>query len=528
CSSAGDDALWALGELALERGDYSRARMAWARVNPATAGGLIAYPGSPIPLAEVRARLALAAIREGDLRAAERAVEAIRTEHGEAQGRLGGRTVVLGQWLGEELARTAATLAREAAAREWPTLYGNNRRTSVSPATAPRGAGYEQRWSAPIDGAPGASRSAGPTVFPVAAGNVAYVPSGRSILSINLAAPQGTPQVLATWDDEDAAVAAARLTINDGLLFALNPAANRIVGFDLQRDAAIALDRRGDGASYCGHVVADGSQVLACEITPGPAVKASVVCFDRWRGDGRWKRTLGWTFAEADASRPSPLVAELSYDGAVVYAGTSLGMIAAFRAEDGEPLWLRTYDRRRAEGSAASCACRIAGSLLVALPADSAEVLALDAATGDLRWSRARSSSGDGLLAVDEQHVLMQGERLGRLQLMNGDADPLWGASVKGCAGAAAVAGELIFWPTTRDIRLVDRRTGEPTGESAPLAAPGGANLAVVEFQDKDGRLSQLLLAAGAAQLTAYRRIEAADGRPAAADRPADVNGPEK
>jgi hypothetical protein len=91
CSSAGDDALWALGEIHLERRQFLAARTAWQRVRKETApGGLLSYPDSEIDLAEVRARLALVSIREGDIDRAQREVDQIARLHSDAAGRLAG------------------------------------------------------------------------------------------------------------------------------------------------------------------------------------------------------------------------------------------------------------------------------------------------------------------------------------------------------------------------------------------------------------------------------------------------------
>ncbi|MGH7192204.1 MAG: hypothetical protein ACREJM_01580, partial [Candidatus Saccharimonadales bacterium] len=73
CSSWGDDALLALGDLALERGELGNARGAWEKILPARywshltpavqadgSGTWLVYPDSDLELAGVRARLLLA------------------------------------------------------------------------------------------------------------------------------------------------------------------------------------------------------------------------------------------------------------------------------------------------------------------------------------------------------------------------------------------------------------------------------------------------------------------------------------
>src|SRR5262249_14423949 len=100
CSSWGDDALLALGDLALEQGNYADARHAWEQISPMLcapdgspmwlalrdidlrtkwteverrwqarekSADWLAYPDTQLDLAEIRARLVLASIRAGEL-----------------------------------------------------------------------------------------------------------------------------------------------------------------------------------------------------------------------------------------------------------------------------------------------------------------------------------------------------------------------------------------------------------------------------------------------------------------------------
>jgi len=134
-SSSGDDALLALGDIELERGNYSAARRAWERlsprlrvfqseksqpeiraglswwlalrgsdwtkdaalqarlVGPAQLGEWFAYPASDIDLAAVRARLVLCSLLEGNRPRAAIELELLRRLHPEAKGMFTGREV---------------------------------------------------------------------------------------------------------------------------------------------------------------------------------------------------------------------------------------------------------------------------------------------------------------------------------------------------------------------------------------------------------------------------------------------------
>ncbi len=123
-SSYGDDALLALGELALERGDTAAARRYWRRIDPRLWGprgepigvaladldpkasperlakvwnafprpeDLLVYPDSDVPIADVLVRLAVASLREQDTARATLELRLLEALAPEASGRLAGR-----------------------------------------------------------------------------------------------------------------------------------------------------------------------------------------------------------------------------------------------------------------------------------------------------------------------------------------------------------------------------------------------------------------------------------------------------
>ncbi len=205
CSSVGDKALLALGELALEQGRPSIARGYWERIverppervpavafdaaleragadpaelaavahwyhldqsgEPAVyrlrheeqlddptarqlvqfwqAAGLpplrLAYPGTSLDLAGVRARLVLASIMEGALDRARSELEALRQAHPEAVGYLAGVQEPYVTALGRMLTDAESWPAR-AVSEDWPTFAGNPARNKVARQTVEIGA----------------------------------------------------------------------------------------------------------------------------------------------------------------------------------------------------------------------------------------------------------------------------------------------------------------------------------------------------------------------------------------------------
>jgi len=177
CSSYGDDALLALGEIALERGEPATARAHWQRISPklraaplevATSeaedsaaeslalnarplwnthlqhsqrspadlvadaklsSAYLAYPDTDLNLAGVRARLALASIYEGSTERAEFELELLKQLHPDAQGTLSGETVNYHAALTELLEESRRWPALEAES-DWPTFAENANRNA--------------------------------------------------------------------------------------------------------------------------------------------------------------------------------------------------------------------------------------------------------------------------------------------------------------------------------------------------------------------------------------------------------------
>lgn len=195
-SSWGDDALLAIGEFALERGDFDAARAAWEQISPllrdpsgkslwlALCGidlnanwaevdrvwqarkeppDWLAFPDTNIDLAEVRARLVLVSIRAGDFDRAAVELDAFRRWHPAAEGRLGGQQVVFAAALEKLLAAARQWKAVEPQA-DWTTFAGSQTRSAVA---APIGASLTPAWEQPIDLQP---LSAAPQIVRLARG----------------------------------------------------------------------------------------------------------------------------------------------------------------------------------------------------------------------------------------------------------------------------------------------------------------------------------------------------------------------
>ncbi len=234
CSSWGDDALLAAGELALERGDYAAARRAWLAISPLVVDpqgrsawfalhnidlsrqwskvnarwqnrpappGWLAYPDTTIELAAVRARLVLASIREGDFDRAALELEVFRRLHSQSAGRLAGQVGPYAAAL-ERLLKSARDWPAAESDADWPTFARVPTRNAVAPLLGEVDA---PQWPQPVSlgdrpvknpPQPPVRESALPLRWhPVVVGGQAFVHDSRSVRAYDLAT--GEPAVTA-------------------------------------------------------------------------------------------------------------------------------------------------------------------------------------------------------------------------------------------------------------------------------------------------------------------------------------------
>ncbi|MGE0758673.1 MAG: PQQ-binding-like beta-propeller repeat protein [Pirellulaceae bacterium] len=188
-SSGGDEALWRLGERALERGDFNGARRHWERISPllrfpqnddphlrlasgqamwlplrgldltrmadellAWLGGVEtgpggAYPDSDLPLPAAQARLALVSIHEGNFERAAVEIELLRLAAPDATGQLAGRSGTWVDLLNASLAE-AQSARHPATDLDWSTWGGRPSRQFVG--ESPIAVTSEPAWTVPL------------------------------------------------------------------------------------------------------------------------------------------------------------------------------------------------------------------------------------------------------------------------------------------------------------------------------------------------------------------------------------------
>jgi outer membrane protein assembly factor BamB/tetratricopeptide (TPR) repeat protein len=179
CSTWGDDALLALGEMALERADYASARRHWQQISPLlrSPNGLslwlalrnvelnlhwpqverrwlqrpqpadwLAYPDTQLDLADVRARLVLVSIRAGQPDRALLELDVFRRLHPQAVGRIGGQEGPYRAAL-ERLVTSAEDSHGESRLHDWRTFAGLPSRSGTA---APLGPILGPAWPQPV------------------------------------------------------------------------------------------------------------------------------------------------------------------------------------------------------------------------------------------------------------------------------------------------------------------------------------------------------------------------------------------
>lgn len=489
CSSWGDDALLALGELALVRGEYQQAKTYWRTIHGGHSN--LIYPDSDIPEADILARLALVSIRSGQWELAADQVARLAASHPKARGRLAGSDVVYAERLAELLDQSRHMPAVDSSQQDWPTEGASFARTfAVSTNT---GSQWQTVWSHPYAAAGADTRS----VFPVVIDAMVVYQDNTGVHALQLATG------LEEFHSDNATFrsSGSTLTAFDSKLFGTSrgqSATNSSVwGLDLDRDGALSFLAEPDDSDtvFSGAPIVDGTHLLLEMRASDHSTRSGVTCFDLATGNSVWQRWLCRANPPAGQQGSNLLTASPG----VVYVSTELGAIVAVRAEDGQILWLRTYSRKNPAATEETSSrvhqsCAYQQGVLYVLPADSRQLFALDASTGAILWNRSGLRSSARMVGVTEDRVVLADEGLHLFDPVTGDV--LMNDFDTPLVGQAVVANDVIYWPENQSVQMFDLMTGKKLPGELPLGETGGANVLVA---------GEYLLAAGPTQLTVFR-----------------------
>jgi len=541
-SSSGDEALWLLGELAFERGQYAQARQHWQLLvppRPATADGpgtddapvYLTYANPDIDAANVLARLVLCSIFEGDVRRVEAELSVFQALHPDMEGRLAGESGLLVELL--------SSLLEEG--RQWPSVRTDAFRN-------PTFAGRPDRSPAPV-GEPvlndvawrnisiPATRLKGPagradtlSLFPVVHDRTLFVANSGSLYAFDVAT--GRPK----WpiDDDDSGeimtsllngpvmsdlpssgVARYTMTVSDGHLYARmglpftrrsvheGSSYTELVGVDLSRQGDVtfrvtpdALDNLADSPeatqwSFEGSPVVSDGRVYATARRGTPEDETAVVCFDAETSQLIWKRRVCVNVRNVPDHYNLVGHQLLTLGDGRLFLNTGTGAVAALDAGTGRILWVitwpassnETYDQESNPQRHGLVPGLYHRGILYAVT-EANELFALDATTGQPTWRRTIRDRILHLLGIVDGRLILSGNSLWALDIHTGeDIWPRLGfEDPDGFGyGRGVVTEQSVFWPLRDEILRIDHRNGEITRRIPLRQAYGlqGGNLLI-------------------------------------------------
>ena len=571
-SSWGDKALLALGEIALEAGEYTSARWHWERIlraspPPGVLNTWQGYPDSKLDPAMVRARLVLVSILEGLPGRAKEELDQFVRMHPEARGRLAGRDVVYATALGELLAQSAAW-PQPKPDPDWPTFAGTPLRAKIAAEMIDVGA---VTWRVPLPKLlqlparaelPGAAVAEDPkeplSYYPALAGDRLFFCNQREIHGLRLS--DGKP----AWGDSPAiyrdqsegplaafvnpadtlGVARFTMTVHENRLYARmgsavtsrppqeTPTINTgcLVCLDLQAEGKLVWKiAPEEGWAFEGSPLVDGANVYVGMRRSDIRPQAHVACFDAQAGRLRWRRFVCGAETPARGMYHQSTHNLLALEGRTLYYNTNLGAVAAISADDGRLHWVSLYphdpgDRKgdlqrlplhwRRELNP----CLVHQGTLLVAPADTSRIFCLDACTGQILWQTGTEvEEAVHLLGVTRDCLVASGRRLYWIRLAGekrGHVKHVWpDGPEKPGYGRGVLADGCVLWPNRQRICVFDQDTAQPKKliDLAPLGITGG-NLLVA-----DGRL---LIATGSELIALGRAGEKREApRESTADR---------
>lgn len=612
CSTWGDDALWALGEMELERGRPAAARRYWERLievpparivasdfeaargradltaedaalldhwyvadvakaaktyelradeimpdDAATAlvrlwkrerhpASRVAYPGSQVPRAEVRARLILASIMEGSLERARDELKAFVRLHPDAQGRLGGRQVKLADAIGAMI-ESVPGWAAPRPSDQWPTFAGAAARTKISPRRLDLGA---QAWEPISLGDPIAADSSNSRVYsmrrigedaqrllsyhPIVVDHLLLFNNQAQIFAFDTRTgkpawpSEGKPSG-EIYEDEQAQNASSRMhhglgvprftmTAHRGKLYARmgSPVTSRplesmdgrnsgyIVCLDLASEGRMLWKiPRGDEAgafdekwAFEGSPLVDESGVYVAMRKSDVRPQAHVACFDPETGRLKW-RTMICAAETAGGGQLEEITHNLLTLGeGMLYYNTNLGVVAALSTHSGRLHCATSYprakkatpdgqDRRTAHFYRDLNPCVYYRGLLLAAPADSESIFALDAGGGEMIWESHLAEDAVHLLGVGHGNLLASGDSLWWIDARGGKVLKRWPDTTPLGRGRGILVGDQVAWPTQDQLWVLDQDVApkrdtprEPIALAEAYGATGGNLLA--------------------------------------------------
>lgn len=538
-SSYGDQALLALGELALEAGDYGSARAYWEQILPAhppdgTPNTWLSYPDSRIDRPGVLARLVMVSILEGALDRARGELAQFARLHGQARGPMAGQEVAYVAALVSLLAENTVD-RRDRPNGDWPTFAGNNLRSRVAAEVTDVG---RVAWRRPLRPEPAeridvrpldahvAEDSAAPLgCHPAVAGDLIAAVTRSEVLVLDARTGRpawGSPVAAAYRDQLDEGPAPVdpsdtlgtprwTATIHGGRLYARVGSAvtNRppnstfrgrpasLVCLDLAAEGRLLWKMSpDDGWALEGAPLSDGTNLYVAMRRSDIRPQAHVACLDAQTGQLRWRRFICAADTPARGVLHESTHNLLTLAGETIYYNTNQGAVAAVSATDGQIRWVSLYPRSRQGDSGRLAAhwqreltpCLYHRGTLLVAPADSPRIFCLEAATGQILWQTGTQVEDVvHLLGATDDWLIASGHRLYWINLKpagQGRVERVWPEGNERLGyGRGLLAGGRVVWPARGKIYRFNLKTGQPEKiiDLAPLGVAGGNLVAAGE-----------------------------------------------
>ncbi len=181
--------------------------------------------------------------------------------------------------------------------------------------------------------------------------------------------------------------------------------------------------------------------------------------------------------------------------GRTMYVPTGHGLLVAVDVDDRSLLWASRYPQMPVDPTAApdpGAPPVVSGARVLLLPNDSDQVLALDRASGEIRWSTPRRGHSY-IIGADDHAAILGGHGVARIAVDDGKY--IWSDNYGTPTGRAAISGQTVYLPTTDGLMAIDALSGGRT----ELGAPDETG-SLTGSAGSDGRewLGNLLCVAGA------------------------------
>lgn len=526
-SSHGDEALLAIADRALQQGQPHRAIAVLRRIGSfaAAAGGAQSLPvgtfrGSQIPGGAVGARMVYALLLAGDAQQAERWSAWVTERFGDQTVELAGRRGTVAdrlQWLEQQTQswrRAEPPQRRPRANPSWPrwvraTPAGELPPAQIRPPASPPG---ELALPSPI--------------LPLVAGGKVFLNTGRELYAVALddgepwpAGIGSHPVFVAYAPDRDfwpavravetiprwsAAAEGRWLAARFGSPMVPGDAAgpqatpSQLVVLDLEQEARLQtgypLVADPDSRFASVPLLSEGRMMVAIERIDEAAVSTHLRCVDISTGQTLWDSPpLAIAPVRRQIARTRDVAVALDGQRLVCHVD---GVTAAVDLSDGRLTWLvrhattelddSPYPRPRPSAEKFATGLTVHQGQVVVAGIDVDRVVGLDAADGRLSWA-SEAGVGDDVfqvLGVVDGHWLLAGRRLYWFEQQHGTLAatfPAAGTSQLGGGqslpvgrGQAALAGGLVYWPSSDGILAID---GALTKPSPAVDLPGAQNV---------------------------------------------------